>query len=427
MRSFPRSPRTWLLAASLVVLFALAGAVVVSVFLGGPAPGAPPSVVATRIVIGTGTVRPITTAVALTPTAAVALTVAPLLTPTLVVSSTATRTPTIVSPPVPPATLVLEGLTIPARKAAFIRNKDVWVVESGRGEQALTTYGDVEAIFGWNHDGTRLLLGRGRKKHAGDMSDTTELWLLELSPRQARQLTTGSDVHVAAWSPLDDRIAYCEQDNGLTLIDLSAQVLSHSEKVLCGFTWSPDGSMIVAEDYVQPPQPGFYIEDTRLIVINTRDATRTVLAQLGGYYGAVWSVDGKRFLFQWQKPNHPWGESPWNLADVVARTIKHVDVSPWYASVGPLRSPRADLVGFSIGDSIYVIDFDGKTQFSAAAQRPAWITWAPNGSTLIYRDVDGKLTAKEFPVPPASPGVGGGMPAPALYDYQNVEFYFSAP
>jgi len=346
-------------------------------------------------------------------------------TPTLgITATTPAVTPGVV--PTPPPAIVLEGLTIQARKAVFLRNKDLWVVESGRGEKAISAFGDVEAIFGWNQDATKLLLGRGRKQQPGDMSDTTELWLFDWSAKQPRRLTTVSNVHVAAWSPIDDRIAYCEQNNGLTLIDLSAKVLSHTDKVLCGFTWSPDGSMIVAEDYVQPPKPGFYIEDTRLILINTKDATSAVLAQLGGYYGVIWSLDGKRFLFQWQKPNHPWGESPWNLADVVARTIKHVDVSPWYASVGPLRSPRADLVGFSIGDSIYVIDFDGKTQFSAGAQRPAWIAWAPNGSTLIYRNVDGKLTAKEFPVPTANPEVEGGMPAPALYSYQRTEFYLSA-
>lgn len=385
-----------------------------------------PILTPTRFITSTVPATPPVTVLPATPIPTLNITATvPAVTPTLSITATIPAvTPTVV--PTPPPTIVLEGLTIQARKAAFLRNKDLWVVESGRGEQAITTFGDVEAIFGWNQDGTKLLLGRGRKKQAGDMSDTTELWLLEWSTRQARQLTTGSNVHIASWSPVDDRVAYCEQDNGLKVIDLTGKVLNQVAKVLCVFTWSPDGTLIAAETFVQPPKPGFYIEDTRLVVINLKDGTSIVLAELGAYYGFVWSLDGKRFLFQWSRANRPLGESLWHLADVAARTVQRIDVSPASAAVGPMRSPHTEIVAYSIGDTIYVMDFTGKSLLNVKVKQPTWAAWAPNGSTLVYRGVDGKLATREFTMPPSNPIVGGGMPAPALYNYQKTEFYFSA-
>ncbi|MBI5879638.1 MAG: hypothetical protein HZB53_18465 [Chloroflexi bacterium] len=102
MRALPRSTRTWLPVVALVVLFALVGAFVVSVLPGGgSAPGAPPSVIATRIAIVTGTATSITATVALTPTATATLTVAP------VVSTTATATPKPTATTAPTATATI--------------------------------------------------------------------------------------------------------------------------------------------------------------------------------------------------------------------------------------------------------------------------------------------------------------------------------
>lgn len=56
-----------------------------------------------------------------------------------------------------------ETLSYPA---AVLYAGDLWLLEPGAETQKLTELGDVSVLFGWNHDGTRLLFGRGRWEHA---------------------------------------------------------------------------------------------------------------------------------------------------------------------------------------------------------------------------------------------------------------------
>ncbi len=412
MRRLPRSTRTWLLAASLVVLFALAGAVVISVLpSGGPVPGAPPSVVGTRIAILTGTATPITATVAVTATPAI--TVAPPLTPTLVVSSTATLTPTIVSPPPSPATLVLEGLTIPARKAAFIRNKDVWVVESGRGEQALTTYGDVEAIFGWNKDATMLLFGRGRKQQGVHVGDTTELWLADLSAKTYKQLTMGSNVHTAAWSPADNRIAYCEHDGMLRIAGVDGKPVQQLSGATCFFSWSSDGINIAAVTFTPESikETNVEIYDFLTIWQLAGGQTLQIKTERGLVYDPIWSMDSQAVIFQLARAGVP--QSVWHVADVATGVVKQLEGTPKVVADFVSRSPRADIVAFRVEKTIYTMEFSGKVQAIDLGRSPIWL---PGGNRVIYRGSDEKMRVAERDLAsPALVEAGGTVMANGLY------------
>ncbi len=420
MRSLPRSTRKWLPVASLVVLFALLGALAVNVLPGGPAPGAPPSVVATPIALVTGTVTSpaATPSISLTPPITVTLTAAPPLTPTLITASTAILTPTS------PATLVLEGITIPARKAAFIRNKDVWVAESGRGEQALTAYGDVEAIFGWNKDATMLLIGRGRKVQGPHIGDTTDLWLIDSAAKSAKPLTSGSKVHSAAWSPVDDRIAYCERGtplNVLSVADVAGKVLRQLSNAVCFFSWSPEGSSIAVVTATPESVADTNVEIYDFLTIwQLADGhTLQIRTASGLIYDPTWSMDSRTVIFQLAKAGI--AQSVWHVADGTTGASQQLPNTPKIIADFVSRSATVDLLAFRIDQNIYAMDFGGQIQVLSAGKAP---TWLPNGKTIIYRDKAGKLTLLTHDLGSA-PRQGRGRSRSAIGLYSPPDYFLT--
>lgn len=424
---FSRAPWRWLLLAALVVLFALVGA-----FFFGAVPStgvqiaAQPSSVATSLARATGIPT-----ITLTQTATRVLTVSPLLAPTIaitptssatakpsptpsaIVSATIAPTPTIVSTPTLPAAIVLEGITIPARKAAFLRNKDVWVAEGGRSEQAVTTFGDVEAIFGWNKDATLLLFGRGSKSQATDIGATTELWLFNAATKVSRQITSGSNVHSAAWSPVDDRFAYCEQGMALTVSDTNGKVLSRLSNAVCFFSWSADGSniAIVTATPESIAETNVEIYDFLTIWQLTSGHTLQIKTGRGLVYDPIWSMDSHTVVFQLATTGVP--QSVWHVADATTGSTQQLMGTPKIIADFVGRSPGADVLIFRVDQTIYAMDFAGKLQTVDSGKSP---TWLPNGKTIIYRDATGKLKLMTRDLVAAvHQSTGGGHSAWGLY------------
>ncbi len=334
------------------------------------------------------------------------------LTPTRVVTATVPALP-VTPTPAGPSIIVLEGVIIQARKAAFLRNKDLWVIESGRGERAVTTFGDVSAIFGWNKDATMLLFGRGRKTQRAHVGDTTELWMINVATNAARQLTVGSNVRTAAWSPIDDRIAFCEQDNALKVAGVDGKISQQLSNAMCFFAWSPDGASIAAVTITPESidERNVEIYDFLTIWQPVNGTARVFKTERGLIYEPIWSMDGKSLIFQLSKSGSP--QSLWHVADVLAGLVRQIQGSPKIVADFVSRSPRADVLVYRADGVIYAMDFLGQLQIVDSGRSPVWL---PSGKTVIYRSNDGRLKVgqRDF-ASPMPIEAGGSLRAIGLY------------
>jgi Tol biopolymer transport system component len=314
-----------------------------------------------------------------------------------------------------------DALPLPVRdRALMLLESDVWKVEGDYPPEALTSLDDVSALFGWNWDRSQILLGRSR---GGDGAPfTTDLWLVDNTLRQVRRLTRSMLVASASWSPVDDRVAYCERERGLKIVTLEGTVLQRLENALCNFVWSPDGKSIA----VQACTPGVNHADKNdlcdLAVWRLSDNTlqRFGSASRNLELSPIWSTDGQQILFQ-RRSDGSSGEGEtagWYLLNTQSTEIRHLQDTPACATE-IRRSPRADQVAYCVESNVYVMDFRGRSRWIAPGHSPVW---APDGKTLIYRDLDHQFHTSFVDTHVMAYAVGGDRPAPGLSTF--VEYFW---
>lgn len=316
--------------------------------------------------------------------------------------------------PVPETPALTEG------QAATLHNGDIWLVETGVQPKKLTNFADVFDIFDWNRDGNKLLFGRGSTIQAWGY--TTDLWLLDLQTGQSTQMTNTALVKSASWSPVDDRLAYCEYGNVLKIIDLDGKLLNERKQALCMFTWSPEGEAIAVEVYTPDMLESdglaytvlgiWWLLEDRLQVFS--DAKDEVQAS------PVWSMDGQRILFirsihNIYDPDER--EQGLYIADVLESQIQLVRASPTGAILGLMRSPQADLVVFRMGTDIYEMDFEGNSRVIGRGYPGSTLNWLLTGQSLIQREENGEMQVINIDGPTRGSIVGGWLPALRQLEY----------
>lgn len=327
----------------------------------------------------------------------------------------------------PTPTIPVDGPDTPPvpGRAATLFAGNVWLVEQGHVPEAITDVGDVAALFGWNWNGTKLAIGRGRQQHQWEfVSDTTDLWVFDLSTKEMHQLSTGSNVHTATWSPVEDHIAYCDQESGVKVITSDGKVLYELPKGECiRSTWSPDGKALATAVYEGiDPRPEKEIENEMLVVVYLYSDTIAVLTDEGIPYAPIWSTNGKQILFQRVFVAMAPGEIPWFVADVTSGTVTRLDNAPPLAGTDPLRSPRGDFIVVGIGEEFRVLDFAGNTLLATLGRGPVW---APDGQTIVYQTQTEQWQMVTPPVEVRADATGGGVPAPVLFDYLRWKLFFA--
>ncbi len=389
-------------------------AVVVALMLALACQAVPPTSTPSLERVATATTPPLTQE--MTPTSFPEPYPPPAIQPPVVLS------PTVVPPTSTAPALLPEIPPVPGR-AVTLHNGDVWLVEQGHAPEAITDVGDVAAIFGWNWNGTKLLLGRGRNVLGGDVGDTTELWLLDVASRQAKQFTTSNLVTTASWSSVDERLAYCEHGDVLTVATSDGETLHQLESVGCSFTWSPDGSSVAVETYTPDmiTDDGYkysvlaiwWLPDERLQVFSD--------AKDEAHYWPVWSTDGRRILFQRScyAPDKQ-EQDGWYIAEVDSGLIRRLEGTPAYSAEEIRRSPRADQVAFRVGPDLYVMDFEGKT-IGLVGQGHS-LVWGPDGRTLFHRDPDNSFQVVAIETEVTDSTLGGAWPSPGLYIHPECFF-----
>ena len=291
--------------------------------------------------------------------------------------------------PTPQAPLPAEQLSRLMGKTATLREGNIWLLEPDRDPKALTDFGDVAVIFGWNKDGSLMLFGRGRVEQPEFSSDTTDLWILDVNTRQARQFTASGMVNSAAWSPKDDEIAYTENNDVLTVADLKGTKLHQLERIILGFNWSPDGSALAVITYTPDMIASDGLKYTVLAVWQLPDEQLQVLgdAKRENHSFPIWSLDGQRILFRrdFYEADQQYMSGLY-IVEMASGQMKYIEDT--IGAMNPVRSPRADLVAYRVGDNIYVTDFDGQSKIVAQGKS---FTWLSDGRTLFYRAMDNSI------------------------------------
>jgi len=290
------------------------------------------------------------------------------------------------------------------QKALILNNGVIWQAGRDRSE-ALLEFTDVSVIFGWNYDGSKLLFGRGRYPTQGEMSDTTELWMFDSTSNGSSQLVDSQRIWSASWSPMDDRVAYCESSDAITIISLKGEVFQHRENVGCTFNWRPDGFAIAVE-YSSPEMKSpdglkfsvlgiwWIIKDELQLFSEESDENQ---------YNPIWSIDGQKIMFERVDYGPNRDAAGIYTADVDTGDIKHLDGTS-VTMRGMVRSPRTNLVAYEDDGQVIIMDFEGGIEFIENGGFPFWL---PDGKTLFYWDGVGNQMNIEFQIDLKDETVGG--------------------
>lgn len=307
------------------------------------------------------------------------------------------------SQPYPPPTITAAPPPLPARiqalnekraalgdvPAAVLDRGNVWLILPGKAASMLQGIEGVAALFGWNYDGTKLLFGKGSYKSRGEMENTTELWIYDLSAGKEYRLSDNTRVWSAAWSPVDDRVGVCEYNAEedlftLFIVALDGKVLQSQKYVHGEFTWSADGDFIA----VRYGGPEFLDFDTYYPVLGIwslkEDELRLISeAKRESHSNFVWTLDAQFIIFNRLTDG---GDSGLHIVNVWTSQMERVQNQPKLMTSDLSRSPRSNALVFSLGPELFTMDEGQEPIFIGRGSRPIW---HPDGRTVFYIDESG--------------------------------------
>jgi Tol biopolymer transport system component len=291
------------------------------------------------------------------------------------------------TPPLPEPTLtfvLVPAAILAGEKIAFLKDNNLQLVNvASRAQFQVTTSDNVSHIFGWSYDGSQLLLGVGERPRLPetDMPWATNLWMLNVKEGRAVQITRDLKVRNAAWSPINDQLAYTTLNDELYLIKSDGG----DEKQLVaklaggGLAWSPSGTELA---YVQLQQPGDWATMDIVVISMIDGSTLQLTSRAWENTDPQWSLDGQRILFQSNRTETA-GTGLWWTTNRNGDNLSHLEASKRvaYRGVDVSRSPAADRIAFTDGKDIWIMDFAGNAQMIASGSEP---NWSPSGNQLVY-------------------------------------------
>jgi hypothetical protein len=297
--------------------------------------------------------------------------------------------------------------------AVTVHNGDIWLVRSESTPEALTNFGDVTSVYGWNRDGTMILFGRGYYKHPQLMGTSTELWVLEVSTRNSVQLVDNKVIKSASWSPTLNQIGFCLSGDILTIVALDGEVLNQVDHIICDFTWSPDGSSIALGTYTDDMIDSDGLKTTALAIWWPIEGKIQLLSEAKDevHRWPIWSVDGDSILFQ--RTSYNSDKEDFNMWNKVRVSIEGIYIlnNPPESAEEIRRSPRADWVAYRVGSDIYIMDFEGNYKLIGQGHSLFWLS---DGMTLVYRNEDDSFQYITLDFDILESAFGGQWPSPSL-------------
>ncbi len=219
----------------------------------------------------------------------------------------------------------------PLGRVAYVYGGDIWVKTlPADPPQRLTTDGRNRAPH-WSPSGQWLAFYKERTVVVEVPCETPpqrsracfdsvsvvqkQAWVMEADGTSVHPVGDGVPVETFAWSPVDDRLAYVTDRDGLSTISANGtdlvNLVPHSAKSEAGvgrvgrMAWNADGTLLAFEWRVLASDSALVYQGLKLV---SRDGKKQVelyvsnLAKQGEAILAGWSPQGKRVLF-WQPPS----------------------------------------------------------------------------------------------------------------------------
>jgi len=299
----------------------------------------------------------------------------------------------------------------------------LWLVPPDDQVKTLTDFGEVAAIYGWNYDGSKLLFGRGLYETRGEFAKATELWVYDAHSEEAYRLVDSRQIWSASWSPVDDRVAYCEYGETPTLfvISLDGKVQHKHADFFPDFAWSPDGTAI-AVPYSGPEMHEF---DTNFTVLGIWWLEKDELQLLNDairedHSYPIWTIDGNHVIFHRSfGPGSAEGEDGLYIADITTSKMSLYPNDPEYAASGLMRSPKGDFFLYQLGYDIYVIDYGKEPILIGKGSKPVWL---PDGKNVLYNDERGQIQIVKLNFPVKNQVIGGNFSAITIHLQPDIYF-----
>ncbi len=214
---------------------------------------------------------------------------------------------------------------------------NLFVFDLSSEELVQLTQGERTNNASWSPDGERMLIIYGENR---------DLYTLDVNTGDTQKINTGAKkIFEAVWSPDGQQIAY--NANEITIADRDGNPALEYGLVqggVGGFDWSPDGKQIV---YVA----------TAINVINVdgNSSPQLLLSFDGLEKAPKWSPDGSHILFKVETEHDQWG--------------------------GVLE------------EALYIANTDGNdvTEIAALVARGVPVFWSPDGSQILFEDVDAQI------------------------------------
>jgi TolB protein len=273
----------------------------------------------------------------------------------------------------------------PGTQLAFVRDGQIWRVNSDGSDAIRLTAGPTDADPAWSPDGRRIAFARSERRDGWDRT-LSAIYVMDADGSNAVRLTEGSYHHQPAWSPDGRRLAFaslCQDDvvvQGCVLI--ASTDPGEATRLRVGWprgrhewpAWSPDGTRIAfASDWVAYD----FVSDIYVATLGAAridQLTFTFGAPTSpGYYQPAWSPDG-RALAVVRCPDSfvPCDESFLSVMNADGSDERDLTSARGFAR--PTWSPDGRTIAFASGGSIRWIRADGSERggIIGDGESPSW-------------------------------------------------------
>jgi len=225
---------------------------------------------------------------------------------------------------------------------------NLFVLDIESGEAVQLTQGEKTRNASWSPDGERMAIIYGK---------SWDLFTLDAGTGDTQKIVNNDEeIYQVVWSPDGQLLAY--QANEIAIADRDGNPALEYKLVQGyggrGFDWSPDGKKIV---YVALDDPKDTLSFTSIYVIDADGSSspQLLLSFDGLEKTPKWSPDGSHLLFKVETTHDQWG--------------------------GALE------------EVLYIANADGNdvTEIAVIAARDIPVFWSPDGSQILFEDVDAQI------------------------------------
>lgn len=270
------------------------------------------------------------------------------------------------------------------------------------GIPIIPVYSPIDKQPDWSPDGNTIAythIPQGEPMDSIAKYGTSQIWLLDLSSRSKRYLTSGFSPR---WSPDGSKLIIYKGICLPYIIKASGDSLTPApvSSNLCVVTWLPDGRRFGVTGSPPPPDtiPGVFVMDTDGSNLR-RILTGPPVAGIGL---AEWAKGSYEIVYQ-KGTGLPHSESQLWVVDSNGGSIKQLTNDPERTDRNPRWSPEGGTIAFygfnPTGTSVQIwrINRDGSNLKQLTMEGGEDPSWAPGGGQIVYCRINYSIDPSKDP------------------------------